>query len=81
MEAVHPRIGSAGVEAGLIQSVCRREWCGLWPMPPTATAPVPSPLASGSPRVQPVLWELLTTDPGIWEVGRRTRRLLTGGLE
>ena len=78
---LYSRIGSAGVEARLIQSVCRREWCGLWPMPPAATAPVPSPLASGSPRVQPVvLWELLTTDPGIWEVGRRTRKLLTGGL-
>lgn len=50
-------------------------------MPPTATAPVPSPPASGSPRVQPVLWELLTTDPGIWKVGGRTGKLLLGAWD
>ena len=68
-----PRVG-----AGTL--VRRREWCGLRPRPPTATAPAPSPLASGAPRAQPVLWELLTTDPGIWKVGGRTEKLLTGGL-
>lgn len=78
-EATHPRAGSPGLGAGLTQSVCACMWLC------SAVASGPPPLCRhlqpvGSPKCSQFSWDVLATDPGIWEVGGRTWKLLPGGL-
>lgn len=85
MEAVHPRIGSAGVEAGLIQTVCRHTCVQVrvvWALAHASYSHCPCAVTSSQWVPQSAASSLGVADNRPWHLeSRRTHwETATGGL-